>query len=63
MSRSLYREFLRVLHKTPASYRESMKRELRHHFEGNSLLQSDTAMDIQKGYCLLQILKDRWLKK
>lgn len=63
MSLSLYREFLRVFKKMPSHYRESMKRELRHHFEGNSLRQSDTTMDIKKGYRLLQILKDRCVKK
>lgn len=64
MSLKLYRDFLRVIHKTtPKSHRESMKRELRHHFDGNSLLQSDTKIDIQKGYRLLQILKEMDLKK
>ena len=59
----LYRDFFRVLKKMPFNYRESMKRELRHHFEGNSLRQSDTPMDIKRGYRLLQMLKDRCVKK
>lgn len=56
----LYRDFFRVLKKMPSNYRESMKRELRHHFDGNSLLQSDTAIDIKRGYRLLEILKKKW---
>jgi hypothetical protein len=58
--RSLYREFLRVLKTIPETYQESMKQELRRHFQGNSMLQADTAMDIEKGNRLLAMMKKKW---
>jgi hypothetical protein len=55
----LYREFLRTMKKTTTkNMHASIKRELKYHFQGNSLLQSDTEKDIENGYRIIKIMKE-----
>lgn len=54
----LYRELLRTIKKTyTKNVHQTMKREVRHHFDGNKLQNCETAKDLSKGYRIINIMK------
>ena len=54
----LYRELLRTIKKTcTKKIHQTMKREVRHHFDGNKLENCETIKDIAKGYKIINMMK------
>jgi uncharacterized protein YbbC (DUF1343 family) len=60
----LYRDLLRTIKKSyTKNVHQTIKKEIRHHFDGNKLHNCETKKDIAKGYKIIEIIKENTIKR
>lgn len=57
----LYRDLLRTIKKSyTKDVHATMRKEVRHHFKGNALQNCETKDDLELGYRIIKIMKERF---